>query len=136
MRKGFTGLADVGLVALVAGLLALSQNRTFTTTLYSKNTLTAEDYEFMKFITVHGKSYGTKEEYEFRASLFKKTIAKIKEENAKTENTFTVGINRFADWTNEEIKRLLGYKSSKIFIGNVEALPGNVSIPSSVDWRT
>jgi hypothetical protein len=32
----------------------------------SFNTLTSEDLEFMKFVAKYGKSYGTKEEYEFR----------------------------------------------------------------------
>ena len=39
--------------------------------------LTPEDYEFMKFVTEHGKSYGTVAEFQFRAAQFKKKHAEI-----------------------------------------------------------
>jgi KDEL-tailed cysteine endopeptidase len=133
MRKGFTALAVVG-IAAVAAVLALTQN-SYTTSLYG-SALTAQDYEFIKYVAHHGKSYATKEEYEFRSALFKETLAKIEAENLKSENTFTVGINKFADWTKEEYRRLLGYKSMRAIAKNTAALPVNVSIPSSVDWRT
>jgi Cathepsin propeptide inhibitor domain (I29) len=66
--------------------------------------------EFIKFTALFSKSYGTKEEFDFRSALFKKTLDFIRSENARNENTFTVGINKFADWTPAEYKRLLGYK--------------------------
>jgi C1A family cysteine protease len=134
MRKGFTALAVVG-IAAVAAVLALTQNRFATTSLYG-SAMTAQDYEFIKFVTTHGKSYATKEEYEFRSNLFKQALAKIELENAKVENTFTVGINKFADWTHEEYKRLLGYKSNRIAGSRPAPVNYNVSIPTSVDWRT
>ena len=74
--------------------------------------MSQDEREFVKYITLHGKSYGTKEEYEFRANLFKKTMEFIKRENQNKENKFTVGINKFADWTPSEVKRLLGYRKS------------------------
>jgi C1A family cysteine protease len=133
MRKGFAALAVVG-IAAVAAVLALTQKGA-TTTLFG-NTLTAEDFEFIKFVASHGKSYATKEEFEFRAALFKETLAKIQAENLKAENTFTVGVNKFADWSKAEYKRLLGYKSQmRGLAGNYAEIPANLSIPSSVDWR-
>ncbi len=47
--------------------------------MYSK--MSQDEREFVKYITLHGKSYGTKEEYEFRANLFKKTMEFVKREN-------------------------------------------------------
>jgi hypothetical protein len=41
------------------------------------------DYKFMQFVVEHGKSYGTKEEYSFRADIFKKNLAFVNEHNAK-----------------------------------------------------
>jgi cathepsin H len=55
--------------------------------------------EFVRFVAKFGKSYGTKEEFAFRSSIFKKNLLMIKEENQKKENTFSLNINMFADWT-------------------------------------
>ena len=71
--------------------------------------MTAQDYEFMRYVTEYGKTYGTKAEFEFRSALFKQELAHIEEENAKG-NTHTLGLNHMSDWTEEEYKRLLGYK--------------------------
>jgi hypothetical protein len=38
------------------------------TTLYTA--FTSEDAEFMRYVSEYGKSYGTKEEYEFRNEQF------------------------------------------------------------------
>ena len=53
-------------------------------------------------------------------------------------STFTAGINRFSDWTEQEIANYVkkGYKSqprSKSFLLSKVAA---VNLPSSVDWRT
>ena len=131
MRKGFASLAVVGVAAVVA-VFALTQSPK-TNSLYS-NELTAQDMEFLKYVSKFGKSYGTKEEFEFRAELFKKNLALLAEENGRNENTFTVGINKFADWTPAEYRRMLSYKPARGL--KVLSQPTNVSIPSSVDWRT
>jgi C1A family cysteine protease len=134
MRQGFATLAVVGVAAVVA-VFALTSNVS-TTSLFGAN-LTVEDYEFIKFTAVHGKNYATKEEFEYRAALFKETLAKIQVENTNVENTFTVGINKFADWSKQEYKRLLGYKPSKTGgLKTYAEVNANVSIPASIDWRT
>jgi len=56
------------------------------------------DYEFMKYVTKYNKRYGTKEEFDFRLSVFKKADADIKEHNAK-KGTSTMGHNIYSDWT-------------------------------------
>ena len=61
--------------------------------------ITPEDYEFMKYITEHGKSYGTVAEFNFRAEIFKKKHAAIEAFNADPNNTHTVGHNLFSDMT-------------------------------------
>jgi Cathepsin propeptide inhibitor domain (I29) len=42
--------------------------------------------EFIKFTALYSKSYGTKEEFEFRADIFKNRLAQIRSENSKKEN--------------------------------------------------
>lgn len=86
----------------------------------------------------YGKSYGTKEEFEFRASLFKNTLASLAEISSQNEDhTFTVGVNKFADWTTSEYKKLLSYKPSERMLR--EAAPFkrlSSGVPDSIDWRT
>ena len=54
----------------------------------------------------------------------------------KPENTFTLGINKFADWSKDEYRRLLGYKPSKGGLKSYAEIPGNINIPNEIDWRT
>jgi cathepsin L len=74
--------------------------------------MTSQDYEFMRYVSEYGKTYGTKAEFEFRSALFKKELAHIEEQNASGENTHTLGVNHMTDWTDEEYNKLLGYKPS------------------------
>lgn len=67
-------LAIIGGISLVT-LLALNYKAQEGTNLFSNEELTEEDYLFMNFIAKYGKTYGTKSEYEFRSSQFKKTLA-------------------------------------------------------------
>jgi KDEL-tailed cysteine endopeptidase len=130
MRKGFASIAIVGVAACLA-VYALTQQPQ-SSSLYTA--LSSEDMEFLKFVSLHGKSYGTKEEFEFRSQIFKKTLAVVSQENAKNENTFRVGLNKFADWTPAELKRILSYRPIR---GAKKMAPVKdiVSIPVSIDWR-
>jgi hypothetical protein len=79
--------------------------------------MTAQDYQFMAYVTEQGKTYATKAEFEFRGNLFKETLAHIEESNANPENTHTLAVNNMSDWTETEYKKLLGYKS-EMKLGN------------------
>lgn len=63
----------------------------------------------MKYVVNYGKSYGTKAEYKFRSRQFEINLRKIAEHNSNPEETHKLGLNEFADWTDDEWKRLLGY---------------------------
>lgn len=132
MRKGYASLAIVGVAAAVA-VYALSFAPQ-TTNLHS-NLLTAEDLEFMKFVSKFGKSYGTKAELEFRAEQFKNSLTAISEENSQNDNTYQVGINKFADMTPTEFKKLLGYKKPvrNLRDRKPRVLPTD-NLPTSVNW--
>lgn len=106
--KGYAiSLAVVGIAATVA-VLAVNSLGPKHTALY--NAFTAEDAQFMQFVTKYGKSYGTKEEYEFRAQQFKENLVKITMNNARNDVTYRLGINKFSDLTPQEFKKKLGYK--------------------------
>ena len=76
---------------------------------HAEQELSAADYEFMRYVSEYGKHYATKAEFEFRSSLFKEQLAHIEDHNAKGE-THSLGLNHMSDWTEEEYRRLLGYK--------------------------
>jgi C1A family cysteine protease len=129
MRTGFASLAVVGVAACVA-VYALSYQPK-SSSLYSA--LSADEMEFLKFVSKYGKMYGTKEEFEMRSQQFINTLAKISEENSKNDNTFRVELNKFADWTPEEFKRILSYKPMYRSARQTSFEPSE--IPTSVDWR-
>ena len=89
--------------------------------------------EYMRYVSQHGKSYITVEEFEMRKSLFAETDALINEHNA-TESSFKLGHNKFSDYTDYERTTVLGFK------GQMKNLPeATLQMPTaetSVDWRT
>lgn len=91
--------------------------------------------QFMQHITEFGLSYGTVEEYEFRFEQFLKKHAHIEEHNAK-DSLYTLGHNQFSTWTDEEYKRILGFRAieEEKIVGTVD-FP-NVEVAASIDWRT
>jgi C1A family cysteine protease len=78
----------------------------------------------------YGKSYGTKEEFLFRLDRFKENFIKINSHNGG--ESYTLGINKFADYTPEEFNRLLGYRPS---VNNVQSKYLSPANANSVDWR-
>jgi hypothetical protein len=96
--------------------------------------MTAQDYEFMKFVTEYGKTYGTKAEFEFRSALFKKELAHIEEQNASGNNTHTLGVNHMSDWTDTEYNTLLGYKAELKTKKEPRWLDVTEPLADSVNW--
>ena len=62
---------------------------------------------FAEHASIHGLSYGTKDEYNFRLELFSQADAAIEKINAE-EESFTVGHNFMSTWTRDEYKKILG----------------------------
>jgi|LauGreDrversion4_2_1035121.scaffolds.fasta_scaffold357179_1 hypothetical protein len=71
------------------------------------------DGAFLAYIAKHGKSYSNQNEFQLRKSLFMKKDEFINFFNSQPNQTMTVGHNKYSDWTDEEYKRILGYKSQK-----------------------
>ena len=102
---------------------------------HAEQKLEQADYDFMSYISEYSKSYGTKEEYNFRADIFKKNLLVIAEHNSKNDETHTLGINHFSDWTHEEFKRLLGYKGNKP-TNAAPVLLSTENLADGVNWVT
>merc|ERR1712151_930899 len=99
--------------------------------------MTAQDYEFMRFVTEYGKTYGTKAEFEFRSNLFKKELAHIEEQNASGNNTHTLGVNHMSDWTDAEYNELLGYKPElRKGERNEHTIESTEPLADDVNWVT
>jgi len=94
------------------------------------------DAEFQAFIAEHGRNYASSEEYNMRREIFYKGLEQIKEHNAKGLS-YTLGVNKFADWTDEEYNRLLGLKGSSNQNSRLPTLPRklNKQADKSIDWR-
>lgn len=89
-------------------------------------------------MSLHGKSYGTKEEYALRFDIFRKNMEDIRRENADPKNTFQMGMNKFGDWTVDERKKILSYRPNREMRNAVRMEYDenkNVSIPTAIDWR-
>jgi C1A family cysteine protease len=131
MRKGFAiTLAVVGVAATVA-VIALSDAPQYTK-LFSSMDMKADNFEFANFLAKYGKSYGTKEEFQFRFEQYMKNMAQIRVANSQNDNTFVLSANKFTDYTPEEYRRLLGYQPNYVS-GEVRELD-TVNIPASVNW--
>ena len=92
----------------------------------------------MDHMNMHGLSYGTVEEYEYRLGLYQEKDAIINEINADPNNTFPVGHNKFSTVNEDEMKGYLGYygqASDVLDESKIEWLDES-NTPSSIDWRT
>merc|ERR1712127_1061710 len=102
--------AAVAFAGAIAGVAMYNQEA--ATALFSAET---NEYEaaFATYVAQHSKSYGTKEEYQFRLAEFSKNMKVIENHNAQNTDSETLGLNHMADWTEHEYKKLLGFGVEK-----------------------
>jgi C1A family cysteine protease len=97
------------------------------------------EYAFINWISEHGKSYATVEEYNFRLTIFAEKVSYIAEHNAQNggeEHSHELGMNSFMDMSEFEYKKMLGYRHHlKQNNGTAQNLTG-VRVADSIDWRT
>lgn len=95
------------------------------------------EYEqaFNAFITKYHKSYGTKEEYDYRLGVFSKNFHNIKAHNMMNDASFSLGVNQFSDMTSEEFKKMLGFKPELKQENEAPEMLEVEGLPESVDWR-
>jgi len=93
---------------------------------------------YLQFLSKHNKSYGTRQEYEFRLAQFKRSYNFVKDFNSMGEGDHEVEINFMSDWTHEEYKKMLGllpgHKGESKRAKKFDLPIGD--LPASVNWVT
>ncbi|CAH9104861.1 unnamed protein product [Cuscuta europaea] len=111
-------------------------------------TITQEGHE--KWMNYYGRVYENEMEKESRFAVFKENLEFIHAFNRKKNRSFRLGVNAFADLTNQEFRalRATGYKSPPIHplnhINNDDGKPSShdtfrysnfTAIPRSLNWK-
>lgn len=100
--------------------------------------------EWEQYKQKHDKVYKSAVEDRRRMKIYFESKKLVQAHNAKYENgqvTFKMGLNRFADWTNEEYKiTMLSPRNAfkKRFVNHAKGMfvkPANFKASDSVDWR-
>lgn len=89
------------------------------------------DDMYQHFLVEYKKSVSSQEEYEMRLKIFEQNLRTIENHNSK-ERLYTIGINKFADMTLQEIKG--GNLISSTF-QNLPVAPVTGVYANSIDWR-
>jgi len=93
-------------------------------------------YTFEAHMAEFGKAYSEEREFKNRKAIFEANLQKVREHNrqyAAGKHGWYMAMNKFADWTPEEFKRILSTKYSHSQAPVVQ-LP-NTKTPNSIDWR-
>ncbi|KAJ3670887.1 hypothetical protein LUZ60_008313 [Juncus effusus] len=106
--------------------------------------LTMEDsslsVQHEKWMAQHGRIYKNPEEKARRFEIFKTNAEYVQSVNRAGNRTYWLGLNRFADLTNEEFKSsFLGFKPNPFIAKEDSKKPlkyaNLANVPSSMDWR-
>lgn len=97
---------------------------------------------YNSWLVNHGKSYNALGEKETRFQIFKDNLRYIDNHNADPDRSFELGLNKFADLTNDEYRsKYMGTKSRdsrpKLSKGRSDryAPVAGETLPDSIDWR-
>ena len=95
-----------------------------------------DELDFMNYASKFGKAYETMEEFVYRKEIFLAKNLLIKAHNSRPSN-FSLGHNKFTDWSREEMQVMLGEKESAESNAYCkpppEITPAN-DAPDSVNW--
>ncbi|CAI2375194.1 unnamed protein product [Moneuplotes crassus] len=89
--------------------------------------------EFQMYLGKYGKNYHNEEEYSFRLKVFKQNYQIIEESNRQGKS-YTLGLNKFGDWTREEYKKLLTHNEAGKKQAKVADIKGDYE-PDPIDHR-
>ncbi|KAL2326632.1 hypothetical protein Fmac_025690 [Flemingia macrophylla] len=95
---------------------------------------------YEEWLVKHGKAYNALGEKERRFQIFKDNLRFVQETNGAGDRSFKLGMNNFADLTNDEFRAmLLGRRGeSKKLAANTSgryAYRAGEDLPATVDWR-
>jgi cathepsin L len=112
---------------------------------YSAPTFNVElDAPWVLFKRTHEKQYASTEEEINRRSIWEANLAKINKHNLEADlglHTYTLGMNKYGDMTNEEFNKQMNgldisLKDKISGDRHTFRAPANFQNPDSVDWRT
>jgi len=91
---------------------------------------------FTKFISKYNKAY-EHENFFAKYNVFKANFEAINKHN-QGNNSYTLGVNEFADLTSEEFKNIMGFRPiQRDFIRSKNEARSNLAaIPDELDWRS
>merc|ERR1712166_31202 len=108
--------------------------RTFAATLFAVAVSAVHtETEFMTHLAEYGRQMGTVAEFNYRKGLFDLKEAAIKEHNSVPRN-YTLGHNKFSDWSEAEMKKMLGYVAPA-FPATPKVIE-NLTYPATKNWVT
>jgi hypothetical protein len=90
--------------ALLACAAAVSAGKTWS----SVESTTPENYTFQDFTEEFSRTFDTLEESHARKAIFQANLETILQHNADKSQTYTMGINDYADMTKAEFKAFYG----------------------------
>jgi cathepsin L len=110
---------------------------------YSAPTFNAElDAPWVLFKRTFEKQYASVEEETSRRSIFEDNVALIRNHNLEADiglHTYTLGLNKYADMTNEEFNKQMNGLDLSLKVNGGDRhtyrAPANVQVPDEVDWR-
>lgn len=97
--------------------------------------MTELEYKFINYVAKYGKTYGTKEEYEFRMNIFAEKLSEIEAINARQSDSVH-GLNMFTDRTQYEMNRMLGGKLDTTEASETAITGAVPSWATGVNWNT
>ncbi|XP_054749842.2 procathepsin L-like [Lytechinus pictus] len=106
-------------------------------------TLTNTERDWEDWKTANGRSYHSDVEENRRGKIWKENLEIVLEHKVKFDEgkvSYELGMNQFADMTNEEFVRMMtGFRhnvTSKVPSGSTFLPPSYAELPKQVDWRT
>jgi C1A family cysteine protease len=131
-------LATVAVAGAVATFALLNVNGPVTgATFLSVNEISDAERAFIDFVSKYHRTYGTKEEYNYRLSVFTTNYNMINKHNQENGVTYSMDVNNLADMSDYEYKQLLGYKPKARQAKRVNTFKIMAqAAPDAVDWRS
>ena len=94
-----------------------------------------DQFKFMQYVSKFNKNYNTVEEFEMRMENFLRNEAEILKNEQDPESTYTMAHNHMSDWTQEEYKAILTYRSDPDMPKYYDyELENSNDVPNSVNW--
>lgn len=127
------------LVSLFIGILSDSQLRgsDFSLNVENVNDEVFHWKEFTNFQERFSKLYSSREELDYRFSVFRQNLVSILTHNADLSQNFTMGVNQFTDLTSQEFRdQYTGLKAEVGSYGCKTFSSSASGAPSSIDWRS